>query len=580
MQLASADRRGKIRIYQLLVRLFGNSNPNPQVNGSKEENGCGTFDDLSNSALDSIKELGISHIWLTGILRHATQTDYRGLGMAAQHPAVVKGIAGSPYAITDFFELDPDLAHQPANRWESFQSCLARIQEAGMGTIIDFIPNHTARQYASAKGREVLGWDLGEKDNTASAFHPANNYYYLPGEPLRLEHNVKDFEGKEYAEFPAKATGNDAFTSTPSHFDWFETVKLNYGVDPQSGKGFFDPIPPTWLYMREVLRFWASKGVDGFRCDMVEMVPVAFWQWAIASIKDEFPTIFFIGEVYNPLLYRSFLDKAGFDFLYDKVEMYDTLRALVEEKGDANSLTSVWQKQEGFSYRMLRFLENHDEQRIASDLVGKDAARALPAMAVATLAHSGPVMLYFGQELGERAEGEAGFSGDDGKTSIFDYFSLPTLSSWNQNGKWDVSALPGPMRVLRNAYEIILKTSEQKVFSEGGFYDLQFVNHHNPHFNTSTSYAFLRYLPGDSWLIVTHFSHQNQVLRLVIPQDAWSLLGIDVDKVARLSDHFSGSSNISFFPSATYVSDGGTPGLVIPIQAWGCAIFRISNDRT
>lgn len=567
-------------LYQLLVRLFGNQNPAIRQNGSLEQNGCGTFADLSVAAITSIKALGATHIWLTGIVRHATQTDYSNIGMPAQHPAVVKGVAGSPYAVTDFFELDPDLALKPENRWQEFSDCLTRIHARGLGAVVDFIPNHTARQYSSPKGKEILGWDLGERDRSDHRFAPENNYYYIAGQPLQLEVNKADANGNAFEEVPAKATGNDAFTATPSHFDWFETVKLNYGLDPQTGLGHYSPIPPTWQYMREVLRYWAQKGVDGFRCDMVEMVPVPFWAWVIPKIKAEFPAVFFIGEVYNPALYQRFLNEARFDFLYDKVEMYDTLRDLVEEKGDANRLTRVWQNQEGFGEKMLRFLENHDEQRIASAQVGKDARRGLPAMAIAALSGNGPVMLYFGQELGEKAEGETGFSGDDGKTTIFDYATVPTVQQWCNGGRWNEEGLSLTQAELRRQYAHILKlAAENELITHGNFYDLQYANHTNPHFDTRLQYAFLRYSPAGALLVVASFSAQEQVVRLVIPPEVWQTLGLEVGKPARLTDVFDPTLVVSFFPSATYTSDGGSAGLVLRVKAFGYSVLSLDYGK-
>lgn len=566
-------------VYQIFARLFGNSVSNPVENGLKPENGCGTFDDLSDTALLSIKELGITHIWLTGVLRHATQTDYSYLGLPAQHPAVVKGKAGSPYAITDFFELDPDLAEDPAKRWESFENCVDRIHKNGLKVILDFVPNHTARQYHSAYAKQNLGYDLGQNDDTTTSFKPGNNYYYIPGENLQLEQNQPDGYGKLYEEVPAKATGNDSFTATPSHFDWFETVKLNYGVDHQSGQSHFELVPATWKYMLEVLRFWAGKNVDGFRCDMVEMVPVAFWGWAVPQIKAEFQKVFFLGEVYNPTLYQAFLNEGKFDFLYDKVEMYDELRALVEGKGNADHLTKVWQKQEGFGERMLRFLENHDEQRIASEPVGRDPQKALPAMAVAALAGKGPVMVYFGQELGEKAIGRCGFSGDDGKTTIFDYWNVPVIQKWQNGGKWDEAKLNPYEKELRNLYRQLLNLAQTETISKGNFFDLQYANQENPMFSTELNYAFLRFTEAEKLLIVASFSGDNQLLRLIIPPEAWAALEIETSKVARLTDLLRNEKPVSFFPSATYISDGGSAGLVISVGEFGYHVFSLTNGR-
>lgn len=561
-------------VYQVLVRLFGNDK-SPQVfNGSKAENGCGTFEDLNQNALNSIQELGMNAIWLTGILRHATQTSYPSL--PAQHSSVVKGKAGSPYAITDFFDLDPDLATKPENRWKEFEACLKRIQKAGLKTIIDFIPNHTARQYQSPEGRKRTGRDLGDKDFTHEVFHPQNHYYYFPDQALQLPDNLQ-IEGNLFQEFPARATGNNCFRPDPSEFDWFETVKLNYGVHPWSKQGFFDPVPATWLYMREVLLFWAEKGVDGFRCDMAELVPLEFWKWVIPSVKAQFPELVFIAEVYNPDLYRAHIWEGGFDFLYDKVGLYDVLRDLCEGKGDARRITQVWQSQEGIADHMLRFMENHDEQRMASDLVAGNAESVLPAMAVTALLGRGPVMVYAGQELGEKAEGSIGFSGDDGKTSIFDYTTIPSLTAWNQKGKWDASLLPVPVRNLRSHYQQILHLAQQPAFARGHFFDLQYANQYQSGYDPSQTYAFLRYQDKDRFLVVARFGTHPSPLRIRIPHEAWIALGFPLKGLVQLTS--SKQLETKAFIESSYESDGGSSGILVAIPDSAYEVFQLTLLR-
>ena len=572
----ATEKPGKMIVYQLLPRLFGNQNPHPVPNGPIEQNGCGKLEDISQKALQSIKELGVTHIWLTGIIRHATTTAYPKQGLEASHPQVVKGKAGSPYAVTDFFDLDPDLAQNPARRFEELDACIQRIHHAGMQVVVDFIPNHTARVYRSAGGKK-LGSDLGEGDDTDTCFHPQNHYYYLPGQALQLPGNEAEKTTNPFEEYPAKATGNDCFSATPSTTDWYETVKLNYGTDYRSGHSYFDPMPRTWLYMLEVLRFWASKKVDAFRCDMVEMVPVAFWAWAIPKIKEEFPHILFIAEVYNPDLYLPYLNEGGFDYLYDKVEMYDALRALAEQKGDANQLTRIWQRQEGMSHRMLRFLENHDEQRIASPLVGKTAANTLSALAAMACMHTGPLMLYFGQELGEQASGTAGFSGDDGKTTIFDYWHVPTIQQWQNSGEWNDNNLTTDQKQWRNAHvEILRFAAENPAIVSGGFYDLQYANQDNAYYKSNIMYSFFRFTAEHKVLVVCSFSANTESVRLILPEDAWHNIGFTPHGPFGLTHAFDPKQNLTCFARATYDADGGTAGLVFSILPFGYHVWHLT----
>jgi glycosidase len=572
----SGETNSKIILYQIFTRLFGNQTQKPLLNGTKAENGSGTFEDISEKALQSIENMGFTHIWLTGIIRHATQTDNSEIGFPPSHPATVKGMAGSPYAISDYFELDPDLAKNPEKRWEEFFSCRDRIQKAGLKLIVDFVPNHTARQYKSAYAESQGFGALGEKDFKHEWFHPNHHYFYIPERPLVLPDRRKDGSGLEYQEFPAKATGNDCFTDKPSVYDWYETVKLNYGVNYHTQTSHFDPIPSTWFYMLEVLLFWAEKGIDGFRCDMVEMVPVEFWAWAIPKAKEKYPNLIFIAEVYNPDNYQRYLNWGKFDFLYDKVGLYDCLRDLVEEKGNAQSITRVWQSQEGFEHRMLRFMENHDEQRIASDLVGKDPFRAIPAMAISAFLGKGPLMVYFGQELGEKAVGEAGFSGDDGKTTIFDYWVIPAIQKWQNKGAWNEDLLNQKEKELRHQYrQIIGFARNQPVISQGRFFDLQYANLNNPNYHGQKQFAFIRFLGKDKYLFVQSFLPQKSQIRLIVPQEAWYTLNIETSGRALLKDAFQEENTIEFFVKTSFESEGNAAGILMGIEAWSHKVWKL-----
>ena len=299
----------KFVIYQVLPRLFGNYNTTRKYNGTLAENGCGKFNNFTNKALGEIKKLGATHIWYTGILEHATKTDYSAYGIIPNHTGVIKGNAGSPYAIKDYYDVCPDLAENVDNRMQEFEALIDRTHQNGLKVLIDFIPNHVAREYKSDKKPKGVK-DLGENDNKDVAFSPENNFYYIPNQKFNPSFNTNNFE-----EFPAKATGNDQFTASPSQFDWYETVKLNYGVDYLNGREkHFVPIPNTWYKMLDILEFWAKKNIDGFRADMAEMVPVEFWGWVIPQIKKINPEIIFIAEVYNPAEYRNYISNGKFDY--------------------------------------------------------------------------------------------------------------------------------------------------------------------------------------------------------------------------------------------------------------------------
>ncbi len=531
----------KFVIYQVFTRLFGNNNTRLKPNGDKATNGCGRLADFTAKALEEIKALGATHIWYTGIIEHATQTDYRRYGIRPDHPAVVKGKAGSPYAIKDYYDIDPDLASSVTERMREFENLVKRTHKAGLKMIIDFVPNHVARQYHSdAKPTGVT--DLGENDHKEWAFSPQNNFYYIPG--ARLEGNIdlcKDAE-EPYVEFPAKATGNDRFDAWPGTNDWYETVKLNYGVDYQGGgQWHFDPIPDTWMKMRDILLFWASKGIDGFRCDMAEMVPCAFWGWVIPQVKEQYPGLIFIAEVYNPNEYRNYLWCGKFDYLYDKVGLYDTLKAVTCHGQSAAAITGCWQSLEGIQTNMLNFLENHDEQRIASDFFAGNAVKARPAMIVSACMNANPVMVYFGQELGERGMDEEGFSGRDGRTTIFDYWTVDTIRRWRNGGKFDGKLLTDEEKALQAFYTRVLNLcTSEKALAEGSFYDLMYANYDNPHFNAHRQYTFLRKQGKELILVVVNFDEAPAEVGIRIPAHAFEYLGIAEKESIKATDLLTG----------------------------------------
>ncbi|MCL1934619.1 MAG: alpha-amylase family protein [Candidatus Azobacteroides sp.] len=519
-------KKEKIIIYQILPRLFGNTKSLNAINGSIEENGVGKLSAFSTDVLQAIKKMGFTHIWYTGLLEHATQTDYSKYGIRNDHPAIVKGKAGSPYAIKDYYDIDPDLAENVPNRMKELEALVERTHEAGLKMIMDFVPNHVARQYHSdVKPEGVV--DLGENDNRTVPFDRNNNFYYFPEQAFSPEFELT-IQGNTYSEFPAKATGNDCFSPHPCRNDWYETVKLNYGVDYSNGNHFFDPVPKTWFQMFDILRFWASKHIDGFRCDMAEMVPVEFWEWLIPQLKQEFPNILFIAEVYDPNRYRDYLRKGKFDYLYNKVGLYDTLRAITCGNQSARAITYCWQTVDDIHAQMLNFLENHDEQRIASDFFAGDAWKAIPALVVSATMYQNPFMIYAGQESGEKGMDAEGFSGLDGRTTIFDYWSVESLRNWYNHGKINSEALTSDQKRLRNLYiRILALCNTSLAVREGKFFDLMYVNPPSADFNPDKQYAFMRYAGNELLLIAVNFDDRPVDIRVFLPEQAFSYFEID-----------------------------------------------------
>lgn len=456
----------KTVIYQMLPRLFANMNEHCVPNGTIEQNGSGKMNDITSTVLRKIKDLGVTHVWYTGIIEHSNQTDYSRYGIRRDNPYVVKGKAGSPYAIKDYYDVDPDIAVNVNDRIDEFEALVDRTHDNGLGVIIDFVPNHVSRQYLSdAKPRGVE--DFGVGDDRNRFFERNNNFYYIPHQLFAPAIDLGD--GKDaYVEFPAKASGNDCFTAFPTKNDWYETIKLNYGIDYGDGSHHFYPIPRTWFQMLDILLYWAEKGVDGFRCDMAHMVPIEFWQWAVPNVKERHPHIIFIAEIYDVALYRDFIKYGNFDYLYDKVNLYDTLRGIQCHNVSAAQLTHCWQTVDGIGANMLNFLENHDEQRFGSKFYAGDPSLVIPSLVISAFFSTGPMMIYAGQELGEQAVDAEGFSGYDGRTTIFDYWSIPTVRRWLNGGKCNDDLLTGNERWLRDKYRTILRMcNSEKAISSG-----------------------------------------------------------------------------------------------------------------
>ena len=571
----------KVIIYQVLPRLFGNKNTTRKENGTIEENGCGKLNNFTDDVLARIHDMGFTHVWYTGVIRHATQTNYSSYGIPTQHAEVVKGKAGSPYAITDYYDIDPDLAENVSMRMTEWESLIDRTHKAGMKVIMDFVPNHVAREYHSIRKPAGVR-DLGEDDDPNMHFSTKNNFYYTWGDldlndvrhakPEFKAYSEKDAKIYEpYEESPAKATGNDRFDNRPGCNDWYETVKLNYGIDycDAGGRSYhYEPVPNTWGKMTDILLYWASKGVDGFRCDMAEMVPTAFWSYATQILKSKYPHIVVIGEVYDPNQYRNYV-KAGFDYLYDKVGMYDCLRGVIRGERPAASITHEWQVVDDIRDHMLYFLENHDEQRIASDFFCGDAEKALPAAAMSLFFQKNPFMLYSGQEFGEKGMDKEGFSGKDGRTTIFDYWSPETLAyAYQKPGLEESHQQSVASKTLAAQYrQLIRLANEERAIREGDTFDLMYVNPLSDYFDPRFHFAFLRKKGGEVVLIVLNFSQEEHELGVCIPGHAFDFFHLTEEEV-QVSELLSGSKK-----SVELKKDSIFP---VSVSANGVSIYKFN----
>ena len=524
-------------IYQMLPRLWGCSKVRPKKNGTLAENGTGKFSDIDTDTLEYLKWLGCSHVWYTGIIRHSTQSSEEGC--PASHPQFVKGKAGSPYAICDYYDVNPYLADNPSYRMDEFEQLIKRTHEAGLKLIIDFVPNHVSRDYGRSglvPGHPVLGSD----DDKTVHWKEENDFYYYPDQALVLPTPVP--EGMEaFHEMPAMATGNNCFNPEPGINDWYETVKINYG-DSHTG---------TWDKMYDIINYWAGKGVDGFRCDMVDLVPPQFFKWMIEKAKVAYPELIFVAEVYKKELYGEYIRNIGFDYLYDKSGLYDTVRSVVEKNADDNGMpVELWQSTTGITRNwqflsdlqpyMLNFLENHDEQRFASDFFGKDAHNTFAPLYVSLFINTAPFMIYFGEEVGEAGMDEEGFSGCDGRTTIFDWWSVGSVRRLRKliaSGEYRTLV---PSRLVKAG----LKKEEAEIFcrfaqavrfaavdeavKKGTTYDLCYCNSSSDGFDRDRHFIFLRDHEEHTLLIAANFSKREAKIKVTIPDHAFEWMGIPI----------------------------------------------------
>ena len=512
----------------MLPRLWGNIGGKNIKNGTLKDNGCGKFSSIDTISLEYLRSLGVSHVWYTGIIRHATAEDSDGCTPSSAD--WVKGRAGSPYSITDYYDVNPYLADEPENRMEEFHKLVERTHAAGLKVIIDFVPNHVARDYvrfAAAHPAPTGMAALGESDDKSVHWKDSNDFFYYPGIPLALP-----IQNQTYMEMPAMASGN-SYTSSPGVNDWYDTIKLNY----------CDTHTETWEKMYDIVNFWAGQGVDGFRCDMVELVPPAFFKWLISRIKKDRPDLLFVAEVYQKTLYSKYIREIGFDLLYDKSGIYDILRAIVEKNAkdsgvpvedwqSAKRITWNWQSLGDLQPYMLNFLENHDEQRFASDFFGCDARNSYAALYTALYLNNAPFMLYAGEEVGERGMDNEGFSGRDGRTSIFDWWAPSSLTRLYKYIHGEKEALAPEEETMLDTYRKALKfAAEDNAVSKGTFYDLCYCNYASDGFNPDRHFAFLRDFEDETLLIVCNFSKNDADMKISIPEHAFNWMKMPESEV-------------------------------------------------
>ena len=542
----------KIVIYQVFTRLFGNKNTTNKPWGTAEENGVGKFNDFTDKALHEIKDLGVSYIWYTGVPHHALIRDYTAIGISNDDPEVVKGRAGSPYAVKDYYNVNPDLAVNPENRLQEFEGLIARTHKAGLKVIIDIVPNHIARKY-EGKNNPVGVNDFGADDDVSVEYKRDNNFYYIPNTRFEIPNTAKPLNGEKnllvdgkFQEYPAKWTGNGSRMAKPDKNDWYETVKVNYGIRPDGSKDFptlpagFDTksyqehynfwkdknVPDSWKKFRSIALYWTAKGVDGFRYDMAEMVPYEFWSYMNSAVKMANPDAFLLAEVYNPKEYRNYIHLGKMDYLYDKVETYDKLKDIIQGRSLPDGLSDIQKGMADIEHHMLHFLDNHDEQRLASAEFAGTPQKGKPLMVVSTAISSSPTMVYFGQEVGEAGNENAGF-GTHSRTSIFDYIGVPNHQRWMNGGKFDGGQLTRDEKELRDFYKRLLNFSINSSALMSKFEEIQALNRNNTKGYDPGIYSFARWCDTQKLIVVANFSWlSTSNFELNIPSDLiqkWNL---------------------------------------------------------
>ena len=426
-------------IYQALPRLWGK----------------GHFSDWTGKAFSYLKALGVDYLWLTGVPRHESGTPF------------TKGCPGSPYAIIDWYDVNPYLADNEDKRMHEFELLIKRAHLAGIKIMIDYIPNHVGRSYAG---------DLPCFDHCDG--------------------------------------------------DWTDTRKVNWND------------PSTVDKMVDILCFWANKGIDGFRCDMVELVSAEALGEVVRRTRSAFPGLVFVAETYIKENYRRYLSTSSIDILYDKSGSYDILRAISNGNCSATALTSNWQWQAEIQGAMLNFLENHDEQRLASRFWNNGRRYPWAELAFSVLFNEASFMLYYGQEwMDDAAET------DNGRTSIYDFTSpsgvrraahfARTGKAIKLNDAADTDSLDCYRRYLE-----LMQTAASPLMRQGSNWDLCYLQN-DCKWNRDNMFAFARYDGHGAAVVICNFSDSDTELSVRLPEELLKYTGgmRSINMEARAEDY-------------------------------------------
>ena len=539
-----------------MVRYFGNTITTNQQDGTIEANGCGKFADITETVLQALKDLGVTHVWLTGCLRQATLTGYPEVGLPSDDPDVVKGRAGSLFAVRDYFDVCPDYACHPANRLDEFASLVDRVHRAGLKALLDFVPNHVARSYHSVVKPEL---DFGTDDDTGKFFAPNNHFFYLakiPGQKLTLSKPVSwnpvgvKFDGEFAPEDgsvgrPPKVTGNNVTSPNPGADDWYDTIKLNYGYNFVDGTGHYDPRPRTWDVVDQILAYWQAKGVDGFRCDFANYVPAEAWTFLIGQARQRDPNAFFFAEAYvnpfagsgDPVTSMQQLIDAGFDAVYHD-PAYDLLKAIYQGKASQDDYDHEMAFPPIAKHCVVEYLENHDERRVPSPIIfdagpdnsGFGSVEAGYQLApLQYLSSSGPVLMLNGQEVGEPGAQAEGYQLADGRTTIFDYWAMPEFVKWVNGGRYDGGGLSKTQLAIRRFYAALLGLCQDPSVLGDGYWGLKYFNRPERFTDCPADlYSFTRFQSASrrALVVVANFRPGTAVQgRIRIPQELVAAVG-------------------------------------------------------
>jgi glycosidase len=345
------------------------------------------------------------------------------------HPLGVekrKGTLGSPYSVQDYYGINPEFG-----TLDDFKSLVAAAHKNGMKIVIDLVANHTA-------------WD-----------------------------------SKMAKEHPEWFTKDSAGNFIPPVADWSDVIDLNYGNKDLR------------RYMIEMLKYWVRDiGIDGYRCDVSEMVPVDFWDEARAAL-DSIKPVFMLSEG----MYAEHHLKA-FDMTYGW-NSYHTMADIFAGKKPAFEMDSVLIR-ESLSYPKkslrLRFSSNHDENAWDMPDIQKFGDDGAKMAAVLTNTFPGVPLLYNGQEVGSRE-----------KLGLFEKHEV----DWTKGKEWT--------DFYTTLYAI------RKNNSALALGDYQFVKNNLP----EKIYSFIRTDGRNTVLVAVNFSDKQQTATLTLPKVFPSLGYID-----------------------------------------------------